>query len=363
MGVVEYAKNLAASIPQNNGFTMSPALLGAAGSVINGALGFFGQQSANKTNLKIARETNAANRANQEYQNEWNLDMWNKQNEYNSPAAQRQRLEAAGLNPIFNGLDGVSEAGQLQSADYVATPGAPMLNSGEFLGNGIGNAMKTMAEIKLLDAQAKKTNEETKGVSLGNQILSAQKPALIENEFVMLSINKSVLDMKPLEKEKLSKDVDYLSEQISTAKTNREVLEATRDQIKTQISNDTKLTNAKVDDLYDQISMRFMNYLLEDRKVSIDEMMYWPEVQRLLSEVDINEQTLYDLKTQAIQRFFGYERQARQDNANIDKTLSEIGVNKENARLIGKKADMYVYEVVLDGVKTLILSASLLLKK
>lgn len=174
MGVVEYAKNLAASIPQNNGFTMSPALLGAAGSVINGALGFFGQQSANKTNLKIVRETNAANRANQEYQNEWNLDMWNKQNEYNSPAAQRQRLEAAGLNPIFNGLDGVSEAGQLQSADYVATPGAPMLNSGEFLGNGIGNAMKTMAEIKLLEKQADNIGADTDNKRLEGQILEVK---------------------------------------------------------------------------------------------------------------------------------------------------------------------------------------------
>lgn len=179
MGVVEYAKNLAASIPQNNGFTMSPALLGAAGSVINGALGFFGQQSANKTNLKIARETNAANRANQEYQNEWNLEMWNKQNEYNSPAAMRQRLEAAGLNPIFNGLDGVSEAGQLQSADYVATPGAPMLNSGEFLGNGIANAAKTAAEIELMRSQAKKNDSERGLTDLELEIQNATKDTQI----------------------------------------------------------------------------------------------------------------------------------------------------------------------------------------
>lgn len=337
-------------------------LLGFAGSIFGGLFGKKGQDSANAMNLQIARETNQANRENQEYQNEWNLNMWNKQNEYNSPLAQRQRLEAAGLNPIFYGLDGNGNSGALQSAPFTAIPGAPMGNSGQFLGEGIMNAAKTAAEIDLIKSQAKKTNEETKGVSLGNQILAAQKPALIENEFVMLSINKKVLEMKPLEKEKLSKDIDYLSEQISTAKTNREVLEATRDQIKSSINNEVRLTNAKVDDLYDQISMRFMNYLLEDRKVSIDEMMYWPEVQRLLSEVDVNEQTLYDLKTQAIQRFFGYERQARQDNANIEKTLSEIGVNKENARLVGKKADMYVYEVVLDGVKTLILSASLLLK-
>lgn len=181
MGVVQYAKNLASSIPQNNNSPMVPALIGAAGSVIGGALGFLGQQGANKTNLKIARETNAANRANQEYQNEWNLEMWNKQNEYNSPAAQRQRLEAAGLNPIMTGLDGVSQADQLQSADYVATPGAPMLNSGEFLGNGISNAMKTMAEIKLLDAQAKKTDAD-RGLT---EVETETRRGLMQGEFVI----------------------------------------------------------------------------------------------------------------------------------------------------------------------------------
>lgn len=34
-----------------------------------------------------------------EQQNQFNLDMWNKQNEYNSPSAQMQRLVDAGLSP------------------------------------------------------------------------------------------------------------------------------------------------------------------------------------------------------------------------------------------------------------------------
>lgn len=337
-------------------------ILNSATSLFGGYLNSKGIRETNKTNLQIARETNQANRDNQEYQNEFNLNMWNKANDYNSPLAQRQRLESAGLNPIFNGIDGSGNAGALQSAPFTAVNGAPMLNDAAPMGESIANLGKTLSEIKLLNAEAAKVDEEAKGVSLGNQILEAKKPAIIENEFVMLSINKEVLNMKPFERQKLSKDVDYLSEQIKTAKTNREVLEATRDQIKTSIDNDVKLTNAKVDDLYDQITMRYMNYLLEDRKVSIDEMMYWPEVEHLLSQIDVNEQTLYDLKTEAVHRFFGYERQARQDNADFEKTLSEIGVNKENARLVGKKADMYVYEVVLDGVKTLILTASLLKK-
>lgn len=212
MGVVEYAKNLAASIPQNNGFTMSPALLGAAGSVINGALGFFGQQSANKTNLKIARETNAANRANQEYQNEWNLDMWNKQNEYNSPAAMRQRLEAAGLNPIFNGLDGVSEAGQLQSADYVATPGAPMLNSGEFLGNGIGNAMKTMAEINLLEKQAKKTESETELNELERSVQSQLAEGRVTMQGVQIDFVRSQTNLNDEQVKNVAQNTQYISQ-------------------------------------------------------------------------------------------------------------------------------------------------------
>lgn len=34
--------------------------------------------------------------------NQWQWDMWNAQNAYNAPLAQRQRLEAAGYNPLLN---------------------------------------------------------------------------------------------------------------------------------------------------------------------------------------------------------------------------------------------------------------------
>ena len=212
MGVLRYAKNLASFIPQNSNSSMGPSLIGAAGSVIGGALGFLGQQSANKTNLKIARETNAANRANQEYQNEWNLEMWNKQNEYNSPAAMRQRLEAAGLNPIMTGLDGVSQADQLQSADYVATPGAPMLNSGEFLGNGISNAMKTMAEIKLLDAQAKKTDADRGLTDVEKRIRESMSTGLIEMQGVEIKLKKSQISLTDEQVKNAAANTEYISQ-------------------------------------------------------------------------------------------------------------------------------------------------------
>nr|QXN72806.1 MAG: DNA pilot protein [Microvirus sp.] len=39
------------------------------------------------------------------YNNEYNFWLWKQQQEYNSPKAQRARLEAAGLNPNFNSVD------------------------------------------------------------------------------------------------------------------------------------------------------------------------------------------------------------------------------------------------------------------
>ena len=64
-------------------------------------MGLSGQKSANKTNLQIARETNAANQQLAEEQNQWNIDQWNRENEYNSAYAQKQRLIAAGMNPMM----------------------------------------------------------------------------------------------------------------------------------------------------------------------------------------------------------------------------------------------------------------------
>lgn len=55
--------------------------------------------STNRMNYRIAQQTNLANRQLSEYEWSKNLEMWNLQNEYNSPSAQMQRLKDAGINP------------------------------------------------------------------------------------------------------------------------------------------------------------------------------------------------------------------------------------------------------------------------
>ena len=64
-------------------------LISAGSNLVGGIFGGSAQSSANKTNLKIARENNAANQQLQKDQNEWNLQQWNRENQYNSASSQQ----------------------------------------------------------------------------------------------------------------------------------------------------------------------------------------------------------------------------------------------------------------------------------
>lgn len=136
-------------------------LSGGLGSLAGGLFGSIGSIWQNNTNLKIARETNAMNRQMFDDQLAYNTEMWNKQNEYNDPLAQRQRLENAGLNPLFFGLDGTGNASGWQTSTPIPAQGASVVNPLSALGQGVAdmiNQQKTASEKKLTDEYT--TNEQ-----------------------------------------------------------------------------------------------------------------------------------------------------------------------------------------------------------
>ena len=79
-------------------------------------------KDTNQTNLEIAQMGNEYNMAmlDKQIQEQWK--MWQAENEYNSASAQRQRLEAAGLNPYLM-MDG-GNAGSASSMTAPAAQGA-----------------------------------------------------------------------------------------------------------------------------------------------------------------------------------------------------------------------------------------------
>lgn len=70
-------------------------------------MGLFGKGTydaaveTNKTNTQLAFKQNEWNMQSEQDARDFNLKMWNLNNEYNSPLAQRQRIAEAGINPNF----------------------------------------------------------------------------------------------------------------------------------------------------------------------------------------------------------------------------------------------------------------------
>lgn len=88
---------------------------------------------------------------------EWNTEMWNLNNEYNSPAEQLKRAQAAGINPnalFANGVDGAGSASPVETSPMSGTPtaGTPSIANAILTHDALLQQM--MAQTELTNAQA-----------------------------------------------------------------------------------------------------------------------------------------------------------------------------------------------------------------
>lgn len=93
-----------------------------------------------------------------DYQNEINVANWNMQNEYNSPAAQMQRYQAAGLNP--NLIYGQGNNGNATSTPTVAQGSfkyQKLVDESSVM-QSIFNALSTKADVQLKQSQVHLTD-------------------------------------------------------------------------------------------------------------------------------------------------------------------------------------------------------------
>ena len=81
-------------------------------------IGLLGNHFQNQANQQLAQQQANWNRENQEAQNAFNLEMWHRANQYNSPIEQMARFKEAGLNPnLIYGKGTAGNTTPLQSAD------------------------------------------------------------------------------------------------------------------------------------------------------------------------------------------------------------------------------------------------------
>ena len=140
------------------------ALISGASSLLGGMFGSASQSSANRTNLQIARETNQMQYQMFQEQNAFNERMYNQMQQYNTPAAQMQRYNDAGINPYI--AAGNVQTGNAQSALQSAQPlplhTAQVMPVDAFKDSfsQIGNVISQYAQNELALSQAQKNRAE-----------------------------------------------------------------------------------------------------------------------------------------------------------------------------------------------------------
>ena len=132
----------------------------------------FTSARSNSQNMKINRMNNEFNAREAEKARQYQSEMWNKTNDWNSPKNVRKRLEEAGYNPYL-GMDSsnVGTAGNVGSSSSASAASPIQNNPIQF--DGFQNALSTAVQM----ANATKVSNAEVSNLQGQKSLSDAKAA------------------------------------------------------------------------------------------------------------------------------------------------------------------------------------------
>lgn len=240
------------------------SLISGGSSLLSGIFGTISQNRMIDKQIKAQREENERMR---EYnlnlaklQNQWNIDQWNRENEYNTPAAMMKRLREGKLNPDLmyqNGTTGLTSAtSPSMTAGAPATPqDMSALGQKRTIGDSVQQSLRDSlvgAQIDVMKSEARKNNADAGGQEITNESLAEMNQAIIKEK--ISAANKNEADRKQAE------------EMVNTLKSQQKVYEATVGEIHSQ----TGLNNAKITDISFDQYMRRAEYVLNVGKFAAE---------------------------------------------------------------------------------------------
>lgn len=99
---------------------------------------------------------------------QYNTQMWNEQNAYNSPAAQMQRYKDAGLNPMLIYGNGVSSAGNASGAPHYEAPTYKGMDMNSIL--SFQSMANLMQQNELLQRQTQLAEAQTVSTGINTEL-------------------------------------------------------------------------------------------------------------------------------------------------------------------------------------------------
>lgn len=171
-------------------FTMDPliggALISAGGSLLGNLFGNSAQKRANKLTYKMFQEGNQFNREERIAAQDWQKQMLDYQNAYNTPLEQRKRMQDAGYNPYLSQIAPNLSAGA-SSSPQASSAGAGSIGAYKPDLSGISQAANMLYQNPLMRTQVDKMYSEkelneskTIGQTIENLVAEGSKDARIK---------------------------------------------------------------------------------------------------------------------------------------------------------------------------------------
>ena len=183
------------------------AIIGGLGSIVGSAIGAGAQRRANIQNMQLAKYQNNWQTAENEKAYARSVEMWNMQNQYNSPTAQMSRLRQAGLNPNLvygSGVTGnnAGSAPQYQPAKIQRATMEPYRGWNLGLSDAASMYMamrQNKAQVENMEAQNKLIKEQarTEGIRQGNIAMSTARSGFdlnLARELRNVSIDRAIAE-------------------------------------------------------------------------------------------------------------------------------------------------------------------------
>lgn len=209
--------------------------IGALGGAAISAIGnFFGNKSNRKASAEAFERESEFAREERLAQQQWIEQMYEKNNSYNSPAAQMQRLKEAGLNPdLMYSRGDVGNATAPEAPQQAMTPRYNVIPTNTYgqTAQIAADAGLKAAQARLADSQSKKTDTEESLLTADYLLRKARTESDIELNNSTIYVNHELGQLNHAEAEVAAKKLQEIDVAMSEARERINTMKAQQSQI------------------------------------------------------------------------------------------------------------------------------------
>lgn len=332
------AKSAAAGAAAGSAFGPVGTALGAIGGSAISAIGnFFTNKSNQKAQNALFDKQAAFSKSEREAQQNWIEQMYEKNNAYNSPAAQMQRFKEAGLNPdLIYGQLGDSTASSPSPASQASTPSAGAftnVNPLQGFGDTLSGLSMQQAQIEAIKAQTGKTNAETKQLNIQNEALPDSLRQQLSNMVEQGKLTAKEIEEKNVQIQQIEANTKSIYQGIENAKANLALANGELDFQKLRQAMETEAFQA---------NMRGLALKYDIDKQQLAQMQAL--LPRLLKEKDLSIQQLSNqvyLSSQEVEYQKGYGDSLMHDRYMSEKMSYFADAREAESRAYRADGDIY----------------------